>query len=624
MKPRLVLFSGASENEIFPLEDVEELSIGRAETNRIAVADIDVSRHHCLIKRKDDGFYVEDLQSRNGTYLNDAPVGEALLRNGDCIRVGSILIMFCDDDGNKAPFSENFQFDGGRLVTRSEIKFAVEKNLPEIPHDLSVLAELGRAINEIEDSVELQNHFLEIILKLIPAERGAILLFDEASGDEPKSAVIRGRNRFEAETMTVSRTVTNRVLNENVALLSNDLMDTGLEDAESLIQRRVTALLCVPLNLSGMRGFIYLDTTNPDTVFTEKNLQQMAAVSVLMAAALSQKFSIEALQQENARLQTELEIETNLIGVSEEINKVFHLIKKVSPTDSNVLITGESGTGKELVAQTIHRNSRRREYPFIAINCAVLGENLLESELFGHEKGAFTGAHAMKKGKLEIAEGGTLFLDEIGELAPHLQAKLLRVLQEREFERVGGVKPIKSNVRIIAATNRNLQEEVKKGNFREDLFFRLNVVRINVPPLRERKVDIPLLAQHFVNKYSEKCNRRVLGVSRKAREILEGYEWFGNVRELENAIERAVVLGSTDTILPEDLPEEILGSAKLSEPVASDYHEQLLEAKRKIVISALLDADGSFTEAAQTLGIHVNNLHRLVRSLGIRQELKKV
>jgi transcriptional regulator with PAS, ATPase and Fis domain len=330
------------------------------------------------------------------------------------------------------------------------------------------------------------------------------------------------------------------------------------------------------------------------------------------------------LEKENARLQTELEIETNLIGVSQEINKVFQLIKKVSPTDSNVLITGESGTGKELVAQTLHRNSRRSDKPFMAINCAVLNEHLLESDLFGHEKGSFTGAVALKRGKLEIADGGTVFLDEIGEMALHLQAKLLRVLQEREFQRVGGTSTLKTNVRIIAATNQNLQENVKKGSFREDLFFRLNVVQINVPPLRERKQDIPLLAQHFVNKYSERCNRKVVGLSKKAREVLTAYEWTGNVRELENVIERAIVLGSTETIMPEDLPDEIVENTIFVESQENGFHGQLKEAKRRIIVSALAEAGGNYTEAANSLGIHPNNLHRLIKSLGIKEEVKKV
>jgi Nif-specific regulatory protein len=624
MEPILVFSTGASKTETFPLEGIETVSLGRAEINQIVLSDGDVSRCHCSITAAGDSYYLKDLDSRNGTFLNNLPVKEAVLRHGDCIRIGKTLILFrTEDELNAMPFDNNFEFDNGALITQSEIRFAVERNLHKMPQDLNALARLGRALNESRDTAQLQRRFLEIILELIPAaERGVILLF-ENNTDEPKSVSVVNRNPLDTDKITVSRTVTERVLKEKIALLSNDLRDSGLENAESLIVKRVSALLCVPLEINEAQGLIYLDSCQPDAKVTENHLQQLTAISVLISAALEKTFSIQALEKENARLQTELEIETNLIGVSQEINKVFQLIKKVSPTDSNVLITGESGTGKELVAQTLHRNSRRSDKPFVAINCAVLNEHLLESDLFGHERGSFTGAYAQKKGKLEMADGGTVFLDEVGELAPHLQAKLLRVLQEREFQRVGGNNTLKTNVRIIAATNQNLQENVKKGSFREDLFFRLNVVQVNVPPLRERKQDIPLLAQHFVNKYSERCNRKVVGLSKKAREVLCNYEWTGNVRELENVIERAIVLGSTETIMPEDLPDEIAENAALTESASTGFHVQLKEAKRRIIMAALLEANGNYTEAANSLGIHPNNLHRLVKSLGIKEEVKK-
>jgi transcriptional regulator with GAF, ATPase, and Fis domain len=624
MEPILVFSTGAAKTETFPLEGIESVTLGRAEINQIVLSDGDVSRCHCMIKATNGNYYLTDLDSRNGTFLNNLPVKEAVLRHGDCIRIGKTLILFRTDEELIAmPLDNNFQFDNGALITRSEIHFAVEPNLHKMPQDLNALARLGRALNESRDTAQLQRRFLEIILELIPAaERGVILLFED-NLDKPKSVSVVNRNPLDTEKITVSRTVTERVLNEKIALLSNDLRDSGLENAESLIAKRVAALLCVPLEINETQGLIYLDSCQPDAKLTENHLQQLTAISLLISAALEQRLSIQALEKENARLQTELEIETNLIGVSQEINKVFQLIKKVSPTDSNVLITGESGTGKELVAQTLHRNSRRSDKPFVAINCAVLNEHLLESDLFGHERGSFTGAYSQKRGKLEMADGGTVFLDEVGELAPHLQAKLLRVLQEREFERVGGVQTLKTNVRIIAATNQNLQESVKKGSFREDLFFRLNVVQINVPPLRERKQDIPLLAQHFVNKYSEKCNRKVVGLSKKAREVLSNYEWTGNVRELENVIERAIVLGSTETIMPEDLPDEIAENAPLADSDATGFHAQLKEAKRRIIMAALFEANGNFTEAANALGIHPNNLHRLIKSLGIKEEVRK-
>jgi Nif-specific regulatory protein len=305
------------------------------------------------------------------------------------------------------------------------------------------------------------------------------------------------------------------------------------------------------------------------------------------------------------------------------MREVYQFIGKVAPTAATVLICGESGTGKELVAHAIHRNSPRAEKRFVAINCAAIAENLLESELFGHERGAFTGAITLKKGKLEEANGGTIFLDEIGELAPELQAKLLRVLQEREFERVGGTRPIKTDIRVIAATNRDLPGAVKQGAFRQDLYYRLNVVSITLPALRDRREDIPMLAQHFVGKHCKLSNRPAMQVSAGVRAALLAYSWPGNVRELENAIERAVVLGSTDYILPEDLPDEVVDAGSPAVSSITRYHEAMREAKKQLIVKTLDQVAGNYQEAARLLGLHPNNLHRLIRNLGLKQALNK-
>jgi Nif-specific regulatory protein len=303
------------------------------------------------------------------------------------------------------------------------------------------------------------------------------------------------------------------------------------------------------------------------------------------------------------------------------MRKVFRFIEKAAPTGATVLIRGESGTGKELVARAVHENSERKAKPFVAINCAVLSENLLESELFGHEKGAFTTAVAQKKGKIELADDGTLFLDEIAEISPAMQAKLLRVLQEREFERVGGMRTIKVDVRIIAATNRDLENEIKSGNFREDLYYRLNVVSLTMPPLRERRSDILPLAEYFTEKYSQKCNRQISGISKEARNLLSNYDFPGNVRELENSIERAVVLGNSEMILPDDLPEPILESSSAELPV-TNYQAAVNEMKKNLIMKTLDQTGGNYTEAANLLGLHPTNLHRLIRTMNIKHLLK--
>jgi two-component system response regulator HydG len=370
-------------------------------------------------------------------------------------------------------------------------------------------------------------------------------------------------------------------------------------------------------------GVIYLDTSEPDVDFDKDHLQLVTAIAAISAVAIENARHIEWLVSENQRLIADFNIEHNLVGESAAVRDVLQFISKVAPTDSTVLLFGESGTGKELAARAIHRNSKRANKPFMAVNCAALAESLLESELFGHEKGSFTGALVQKKGRLEVAEGGTVFLDEIGDLPPALQVKLLRVLQEREFERVGGTMPIKLDIRVITATNKNLEEAVSQGSFRQDLYFRLNVVSLEMPPLRKRQEDISLLANYFAAKYSEKCNRRVTGISQEAQTRLLGYDWPGNVRELENAIERAVVLGTTERILPEDLPESILESVSIISEPATKYHEAVVQTKKQIILSAMAQANGSFTEAAKILGVHPNYLHRLIRNLNLKEQLKK-
>ncbi len=294
-----------------------------------------------------------------------------------------------------------------------------------------------------------------------------------------------------------------------------------------------------------------------------------------------------------------------------------------TPASSNALIHGESGTGKELAARAIHKNSPRKDQPFVALNCAALTETLLESELFGHEKGAFTTAIAQKKGLLEVAEGGSIFLDEVGELSLTLQAKLLRVLQEREFVRVGGTKPIKLHGRFLAATNKDLQQAVRENSFRADLFHRLNVISFTLPPLREHPEDIPLLAEYFAARYAKRCNREVQGISPEARACLMQYDWPGNVRELENALERAVVIGSSSLILPEDLPETLLEAAPASPSGPAKYHDAVRNLKKQLILGAFEQVGGSITEAAKLLGLNPNYLHRLIRNLDLRLALKK-
>jgi Nif-specific regulatory protein len=364
-------------------------------------------------------------------------------------------------------------------------------------------------------------------------------------------------------------------------------------------------------------GALYLATRNPAQRFDETHLEIMTGVAAVAGLSLANALDLQRMRAQATLLRAALEQDRLMIGESAAMKKISDTIARAAPAETTVLLLGESGTGKEIAARAIHRNSRRAEKAFMAINCATLGDNLLESELFGHEKGAFTGAVALKKGLLETADGGTVFLDEVAELPLTVQAKMLRVLQEREFSRLGSTRPIKVNVRVIAATNKDLRTAVAAGAFREDLWHRLNVVTLRLPPLRERREDIPLLANFFLARSSQRCERRVQGISAEARESLQFYDWPGNVRELENAIERAVVLGTDSEIQMNDLPETIWEGAPAA-PGSLTYHAALRDAKEKIVTQALELTGGNITEAARRLGVHVTYLHRLMRTFRMK------
>jgi DNA-binding NtrC family response regulator len=337
---------------------------------------------------------------------------------------------------------------------------------------------------------------------------------------------------------------------------------------------------------------------------------------ILMVVEKALKYRL--LERENILLRQQLRKKyrfENFVGDSGPIQEVFELIEKVADTDSTVLITGESGTGKELIAKAIHYNSYRRDNPMVVINCGAIPEELLESELFGHERGAFTGAHKSRIGRFELANGGTIFLDEIGDMSPNLQVKLLRVLQEQKFERVGSTRTIGVDIRIIAATNQDLFSAVKKATFREDLYYRLNVIPIKVPPLRQRKSDIPLLVDFFVKKFSQEKQKRVKGFTSEAMDIMLSYEWPGNVRELENLVERVIILANSDEIGLDDIPEPMKGQAATVESPAVTIPKKAIpfdhaveEYEKRLILQALNETNWVKTKAAKLLKMNRTTL----------------
>ncbi len=357
-------------------------------------------------------------------------------------------------------------------------------------------------------------------------------------------------------------------------------------------------------------------------------------VGVVVDKALEKRQLLVTNQRLNRAVKKQFAVES-IVGTSASMRGVFETIRKVASTRAGVLIMGESGTGKELIARALHYNSNRSDNPLVVVNCGAIPDALMESELFGHMKGSFTGAGADKRGLFEEAEGGTLFLDEIGEMSVHLQVKLLRALQERRIKRVGGNKEIALDVRIVAATNKDLEEEVKNGNFREDLYFRLNIIQINIPPLRERKDDIPLLAHYFLQKYGEEMGRRFHGFTSEAMAMLEAYDYPGNIRELENIIQRCVTFESTDWITVSSIPERVAGAtqgsissdAALALGAPASFSEErnldhfIEDLERQFLLSALTETHGNVTEAARKLGISFRSMRYKLSKHGIRKDL---
>jgi Nif-specific regulatory protein len=542
--------------------------------------------------------------------VNDVPVKRRSLQHGDRVRIGDSLFLFLLYESDVPPESSEVQFNDRGLTSDSTVQFGFNDAVYVMARDLATLMKVSTTINAIRGLVELQKTLLELMFEVVPANRAAILLAESSEKQEEEefsSVFALDRIKGPDTTIEVSRTVARQVLRDGTALLISDRYNKATPEQQVMLDSPTSSLLCVPLTITGRSsGVLYLDTNEPDVHFDSDHLQLVSAVAAIAAVAIENARHIEWLESENTRLIADAGIEHSMIGESVRMRQVYQFVAKVAPRDSTVLISGESGTGKELVARAIHQNSKRSKKPFVAVNCAALTATLLETELFGHEKGAFTGAVAQRKGRLEVADGGTLFLDEIGELPLPLQVKLLRVLQEREFERVGGTRTIKVDIRLLTATNRNLEDLISRGLFRQDLFYRLNVLQLQMPPLRERQEDILLLAKYFVIKYGEKCNRQISRISLQAQKRLLSYDWPGNVRELQNAIERAVVLCTTDSILLEDLPEAILETETRSMGAPTKYHEAVAETKKQVILQAMQQSNGNFTEAARLLEVHPN------------------
>ncbi len=479
------------------------------------------------------------------------------------------------------------------------------------------LMEITQEINTIHDINELLRRVMDIAMQTLQADRGFIILKKDADDEAFHVAIARNVSQKDlADLTSYSSSVVRTVLGNGESILSYDAQaDERFRDASSVILNKISSIAAVPLRLKNkIIGAIYVDASGGIGRFIEDSISFLTAFANQSAIAIENAKMIESIQEENQKLRREVEEKytfEGIIGRSRAMSRVFDLMQKVMKTSATVLIEGESGTGKELIARALHYNGPRKKAPFVAVFCSALSESILESELFGHTRGAFTGAREDKKGLLESAENGTVFLDEVSEISPAIQTKLLRFLQEGEIKRVGDTKTRIVDVRVIAATNKILEEEVKAGRFRQDLYYRLNVIKISAPPLRERVEDIPLLAEYFLKKYSKKLSSPVDGFSRNAMETLLSYGWPGNVRELENTIERAVILAASNKIEREDLQ---IAPQKARLEFTSSL--TLKEVEKSFVLKVLEEQDKNISKTAKALDVSRRWLHYRLKEWG--------
>ena len=476
----------------------------------------------------------------------------------------------------------------------------------EISQLLDQSLDLDQVIQPVLRTTADRLEFIRVSITLLNRNTGEI--FIEAAHGLSRSQQQRGRYRLgEGVTGRVVQTGTPQI----IPLISEDPSFLNRTGARNKRGSREVSFICVPIKLGNETfGALAVDRPAVGQPELEEDVRLLSILASLIAQAVRIRQNVmeekRALVEENTRLQEELREKfrpSNIIGNSRAMQDVFDMIAQVSGSDATVLIRGESGTGKELVAHAIHYNSRRADKPFIKVNCAALPETVIESELFGHEKGAFTGAINTRKGRFEVADSGTIFLDEVGDLSPTTQIKLLRVIQEREFERVGGNETIRVNVRVVAATNRNLEQLIEDGRFREDLYYRLNVFPVHIPPLRDRKSDVLLLADHFVEKYAARNHVAVRRISTPAIDLLMSYHWPGNVRELENCIERAVLLSVDEVIHSHHLPPSLQSAESTNTALHGTLEESLDNLERELILDALKSTRGNMAKAARLLGI---------------------
>ncbi len=646
--PKIIVKTASTEKTYDLDEDV--ITIGRSGVNIIEIDDVNSSRYHCKIQKNDQGFEIVDLGSRNGTIVNSKLVLRKQLVPGDCVEIGQTFLYYenvskPDNLAETANYATRLA-DESKPSDKKAPTVAISKHAAQpSPAQLIKLLEINKALNSELNLKKLLDFILDTVVEVVNAERGFLLL------KEKSKLIVKVSRNIDKETIKrpefkVSQSIAKQVFTSGEPLITSDAQDddrlTGFMSVHGL---KLRSVLCVPFKVkNNVLGVIYVDNRFERNIFTDEDrglletLSDQAAIAIEnarlfeenearqkeleknraeleeLSEQLRQKLDLQTKQLDEARKHASLKEYklkhdySAIVTRSPRMFEIFRLIDKVAESSVPVLIQGESGTGKELIARAIHYNSPRKKQAFVTENCAAIPANLLESEFFGYVRGAFTGAVGDKKGLFEVADKGTLFLDEIGEMALALQSKFLRVLQEGEIRRVGGKDFTKVDVRVISASNKELFQLMRDKKFREDLYYRLNVINITLPPLRERTEDIPLLVEYFLEKIAVTSKLEKKTIHPTSLEILMGYPWPGNVRQLENEIERALAM-STDVIMPENLSEELIpkrrrslkiGPGKTLKDIVADSAE---EVEREVILNTLKEANWHKSNAAEMLGI---------------------
>ncbi|MBN1808486.1 MAG: sigma 54-interacting transcriptional regulator [Planctomycetes bacterium] len=600
-----------------------DISIGRDGDCDITLGDRRASRRHAVIRAAGAGYEVEDLGSTNGTYVNGRRIsGKKPAKTGDKVSIGETNLLLREEayfDGTRV--EETAAGSVRTLMLDDSLRSIVSpkaKDREESYRRLVALYELASATGAARTVGALFQLIVEAAEGVLESDRVyPVLVEKESLRPWRKSGSRRGALAEDLDRIPLSQSIIKSAAEDLKAVLMARRKGEKFRKQQSVLDLEISTALAVPLVVGrDLQAVLYADRVGGAQEFSDEDVEWLSAVARIAAGPLYALRKEEKLSSRVKSLEKMLAGEIEMVGDSAELREVKAITLQAAPSDSPVLVTGESGVGKELVARLLHLESGRREGPLEVLNCAALPESLAESELFGHEKGAFTGAVEDKPGRFELADGGTLFLDEIGEMPPGLQVKLLRSIETGELRRVGGTTTTVVDVRIVAATNRNLEEEVRAGRFREDLFYRLNVIRILVPPLRERREDIRQLVEHYLGYFAGTMGRIPPELTAEAATLFMDYPWPGNVRELKNVIERLMVLSPSDSING----EEVRGVLRISSGNAGPRVVPLAELEKQHILSVLEAAGGNKSKAAELLGINRTTLYAKLKEFGAEDE----